>query len=115
MTAPAFDEATLRRLHEELGAEEDVTRDIVQTFLQSGDDLLREAREGLAKRDDLVVRRVAHTLKSSAATVGATMLAELARADEAALMAGGSPSAAMVDAWADALERARGPLAAWRA
>ena len=115
MTAPDFDDATLRRLHEELGAEEDVTRDIVQTFLKSADDLVKEGRAALAKGDALVVRRVAHTLKSSAATVGALRLADLSRDLEARLMEGGRASAADVEALAAALEKARGPLAAWRA
>jgi len=115
VSAPSFDGGTLRRLHEDLGAEEDVTLDIVRTFLQSADDLVREAQAGLAKGDTLVVRRVAHTLKSSAATVGAMRLAEIARDVEARLMGGGAARPEEVQALAEELSRARGPLAAWRA
>lgn len=113
MSAPTFDEATLRRLHEDLGAEEDVTRDIVQTFLQSAGDLLREAREGLAKGDAHVVQRVAHTLKSSAGTLGAMRLSELARDLEASLAGGGRATPEVVDALEEEYARARGPLEAW--
>lgn len=114
MTDPAFDEATLRRLHEDLGAEADVTTDIVQTFLKSADDLLREAREALAEGDAQVVRRVAHTLRSSAATVGALRLAALAKEAELALAGGARPTAEGVEALARAFAEARGPLDAWR-
>jgi two-component system sensor histidine kinase/response regulator len=114
VTAPAFHEPTLRRLHEELGAEGDVTLDIVQTFLRSADDLVREAREAIAKGDAQVVQRVAHTLKSSAGIVGAQRLSELAREMETALATGARPSAAGVEALAEALTLARGALEAWR-
>lgn len=113
MTAPTFDEATLRRLHEDLGAEADVTRDLVRTFLQSAEDLLREAREGLAKNDARVVQRVAHTLKSSAGTLGALRLSELARDLEASLAGGGRATREAVDALAEEYARARGPMEGW--
>lgn len=115
MSAPTFDEATLRRLHEDLGAEADVTADIVRTFLQSAEDLLREAREGVERSDARVVARVAHTLKSSAGTLGAMRLSELARDLETSLAGGGHATREAVDALAEEFARARGPMEAWRA
>lgn len=114
MTEPTFDPATLLALHEDLGADAEVTSDIVQTFLRSADDLVAEARAALDKKDARVVLRVAHTLRSSAATLGATRLSALARAAEARMRDGGALDAAEVEAIAAELQRAKAAIAAWR-
>lgn len=114
MSDPTFDPATLAALHEDLGADAGVTLDIVQTFLRSADDLVAEARAALVAKDARVVLRVAHTLRSSAATLGAARLSALARASEARLREGGALDPREVEAIAEELTRAKAAIAAWR-
>lgn len=114
MTEPTFDPRTLRALHEDLGSDAEVTSDIVRTFLRSADDLIVEARVALDKKDARTVMRVAHTLRSSAATLGAVRLATLARAAEGRMREGGGPDASEVEAIAEELTRAKSAIAAWR-
>ena len=53
--------------------------ELVGTFLDEAPGMLAELRQALSDRDDVRFRRAAHSLKSNAATFGATRLGALAR------------------------------------
>jgi HPt (histidine-containing phosphotransfer) domain-containing protein len=56
---------------------------VVTTYLESSPSQLAEAREALERGDHAVLRRAAHTLKSSSGNVGALRLSQLCRELEA--------------------------------
>jgi HPt (histidine-containing phosphotransfer) domain-containing protein len=56
--------------------------DVIGLFLRDTPGQLEAIRAGLGRADEEGVERAAHTLKSSAATVGATSLAQLAASTE---------------------------------
>lgn len=75
----AVDPATVQRLHEDLGGEVDVMRELIDTFLGEAPRLLDTMREGLAKQNLRELNRAAHSLKSTAATFGAARLSQICR------------------------------------
>jgi CheY-like chemotaxis protein/HPt (histidine-containing phosphotransfer) domain-containing protein len=91
---PAVDSAALDQLRvlQRPGAP-DIIRRTVATYLESSRTCLGQLREALAGGDAEVFHRSAHTLKSSSAIVGATLLAELSRELET-LSRGGIPPGA---------------------
>jgi PAS domain S-box-containing protein len=87
------------------------TADIIETFLTEGPKLVSALREALARGDSAELRRAAHTLKSNAATFGASTLTELCRELEAIGEAGTVAGAVDVVARAEAEhERVRSRL-----
>lgn len=62
---------------------EDDFADLVHRFILDAEDLLRQISRGLADGDPALVYRAAHTLKSSAASLGAMRLSEHAKQLEA--------------------------------
>lgn len=89
MTAPAIDRAAFERLVEMTGGELDFVDELVDTYLEDGEQqiaLLRDAAAGGAGAEALV--RPAHSLKSSSINVGALPLGELCRTLEAAAREG---------------------------
>jgi HPt (histidine-containing phosphotransfer) domain-containing protein len=62
---------------------EDDFLDLVQRFILDAEDLLLQITRGLAEGDMALVYRAAHTLKSSAASLGAMTLSERAKHLEA--------------------------------
>jgi HPt (histidine-containing phosphotransfer) domain-containing protein len=102
---PALDAAVLNALREDLGGDAEALRDILGTFRD-------HARSLVAKLDDATragvpegLRALAHDLKGSAATFGATDLAASAGALERAAIAG---------AWADVPALAAATRERWR-
>jgi HPt (histidine-containing phosphotransfer) domain-containing protein len=75
-----LDGAALESLRE-LGGD-DFLAEVIDTFLADMETLLATLRRALAEGDAAEVRRMAHTLKSNGATLGATEFAELCRALE---------------------------------
>ena len=75
-----LDAAALESLRE-LGGD-DFLAEVIDTFLADVGMLLATLRRALDEGDAAEVRRVAHTLKSNGATLGATEFAELCRALE---------------------------------
>jgi HPt (histidine-containing phosphotransfer) domain-containing protein len=73
----ALDGAALESLRE-LGGD-DFLAEVIDTFLADVETLLATLRRALAEGDAAEVRRMAHTLKSNGATLGATEFAELCR------------------------------------
>jgi HPt (histidine-containing phosphotransfer) domain-containing protein len=72
-----LDDAALGSLRE-LGGD-DFLAEVIDTFLADVPALLATAHRAVDEADAGEVRRAAHTLKSNAATLGATDLAELCR------------------------------------
>jgi HPt (histidine-containing phosphotransfer) domain-containing protein len=85
----SFDESVFRELGDELGAED--TEMVLKTFLEdTATKLLRLEADGQSRS---VIKRDAHSMKSSAATFGFRMLSQLARELEAGVDA--MPEAAL--------------------
>ncbi len=75
--AHALDAGALERLAEAAGGDPEFVGVLLETFADEAPAALAELRAGLDSGDAEAVRRAAHTLKSNAATFGATELAEL--------------------------------------
>ncbi len=58
---------------------DDFTNELIDTFLEDAPKMIAEIRSSLAAGNAEAFRRAAHSLKSNAATFGATQLAALAR------------------------------------
>ncbi len=84
--APRIDRKTLEAFRMQFG--EDFAM-LVDTFLDSTPALFDDMERALAANDAIALRRHAHSLKSSAATYGASRLAEMARYCEQEIAAGG--------------------------
>ncbi len=94
--AAGFDETVLTRLSETVGA--DVMQEIIDLFREHTPQRIEAAREGLRSGmlDD--VARAMHTLKSSAAMIGASRVEEIARrVEETATQQGADALASQLD------------------
>ncbi|HNT74269.1 MAG TPA: Hpt domain-containing protein [Anaerolineae bacterium] len=77
---PTLDFDEFQKLYTSLGRRADQKlATLVASFIQSATDLLAEAREALAVGDRETLHRAAHTLKATAAMMGAPALSGLAR------------------------------------
>ena len=74
---PTIDDATFDNLKQSSGA--DFMRELIDTFMEDGTRRLSELQSAVKAGDADTFRRAAHTLKSNAATFGATALAALAK------------------------------------
>jgi HPt (histidine-containing phosphotransfer) domain-containing protein len=72
-----IDVNTFNSLKENTGAE--FISELIDTFLEDTPDLIAQMRKALVKKDVESFRRAAHSIKSNAATFGASQLAALAR------------------------------------
>jgi HPt (histidine-containing phosphotransfer) domain-containing protein len=84
----ALDPAALQYLLEITGGDEAFLDELVETFVHDAHDQLRSLREAVEAGSVEGLVRPAHSLKSNAANVGATRLAELCRDLEADARAG---------------------------
>jgi CheY-like chemotaxis protein/HPt (histidine-containing phosphotransfer) domain-containing protein len=75
--SPALDPAALERLRETMGA--GFLEELLPTFVEDTQELVSTMRRALGTRDTDAFRRAAHSLKSNAASFGATTLSSLAR------------------------------------
>jgi DNA-binding response OmpR family regulator len=110
-----IDETAFRRFLDSVGGDEDpgFVADLIAQFLRDAPGLVTAIREGQAAGDADGVRRAAHTLKSNAATFGATDLAERSRRLEHAAADGDlDEGASQADAIEEALDVARIALSA---
>jgi len=71
-------------------------RRILNAFLESADDYVHELEQAIIQRDAGSLRRVAHTLKSSSANIGADSLSAIFRQMEAHGLAGNIDEAALL-------------------
>jgi HPt (histidine-containing phosphotransfer) domain-containing protein len=87
MSAASIVPETLERLAESFGGGEEgwaFVRELIDAFLEDAPTQLAALRSALEQGDGEAARRAAHTLKSNAATFGATSLADVCRELEAA-------------------------------
>jgi HPt (histidine-containing phosphotransfer) domain-containing protein len=77
MNLPLIDARSFEALQAHAGA--DFVRALVETFAEEAQQMVRDLRDAAAQGDAEEFETAAHTLKSNAATFGATRLAELAR------------------------------------
>lgn len=77
MSEPVIDRTVYAELKETVG--EDYIGELVGTFLGEAPALIAQLRPALAAGDAGTFRRLAHSIKSNAATFGATRLYELAK------------------------------------
>jgi CheY-like chemotaxis protein len=107
---PVLDPSVVARLTASFGDRESVAG-LISTFLQHAPGQLRELREGANRGDADVVRRTAHTLKSNAATFGASTLADVSRDLESRARAGTLETARpLVDRIEEELRRVQAAL-----
>ncbi|HEX6654005.1 MAG TPA: GAF domain-containing protein [Thermoleophilaceae bacterium] len=111
-----LESGALDRLMEVGGGDADFVRGLMETFAEEAPAALADMRTGLESEDAEAVRRAAHTLKSNAATFGATELArrcaELQKHAETGDLADGASGLARIE---DAHAAAQSELAALRA
>ena len=74
---PSIDKAIFDELKQISGAE--FINELIDTFLEDAQKLIEEIKSGLSANNADSFRRAAHSLKSNAATFGASQLAELAK------------------------------------
>jgi HPt (histidine-containing phosphotransfer) domain-containing protein len=77
VAASVIDRAVFDGLKETVGA--DFIAELVGAFLEEAPTLIAQLRPALDAKDAEIFRRAAHSVKSNAATFGATNLFELAR------------------------------------
>jgi HPt (histidine-containing phosphotransfer) domain-containing protein len=74
---PIIDKATFDELKEMSG--EEFINELIDTFLEDAPKMIAEMKSGLDSNSVETYRRAAHSLKSNAATFGASQLAALAK------------------------------------
>lgn len=72
-----IDEKLLEKLLELIGGDKDTLNSLIQTFLEEGADIVSDMKNALQEKNIDVLRRGAHSLKSSAQDFGAISLSEL--------------------------------------
>jgi CheY-like chemotaxis protein len=102
-----LDRSVLQQLQKDLGGAETL-RYVITTFLEGTPSLLASLRDGAAQGDAVAVQRVAHTLKSSSASLGALGLSDRCEELERLGRMGNVPLAqvAVVEALYSAVARA---------
>jgi HPt (histidine-containing phosphotransfer) domain-containing protein len=102
-----LDSACLERLHDlDPNGQGGLVARVMRTYVQSLAKLLDQLALARTSGDPAALRHVAHTLKSSSASVGALALSELCGDVERGLRDGGTPPhAAQIDAMAREGER----------
>jgi len=79
MPDDVLDEAILANLLETVGGDRTFLAELVDTYLGDSPGLLEAMRSGLRTADRTALRRAAHTLKSTSASIGAIAFAALCR------------------------------------
>jgi HPt (histidine-containing phosphotransfer) domain-containing protein len=74
-----IDPSALDALFDSTGGDPDFLGELIDVFLADATELLAAMDEALVRGDTEALRRAAHSLKSNAATFGATRLTALAR------------------------------------
>jgi HPt (histidine-containing phosphotransfer) domain-containing protein len=112
VTDGPIDGRVLEQLREDLGGIEPV-RDVIATFLEKTPAILAELRDAAARADPEGVRRSAHTIKGTSATLGARHLAERsAEIERLGQAGGGRESSKLVDSLEAAFRTAASVLKA---
>ena len=74
---PVIDRTTFEELKQMSG--DDFINELIDTFLDDAPKMIAEIKSGLATNNADIFRRAAHSMKSNAATFGASQLAALAK------------------------------------
>ena len=74
---PVIDKTTFDELKEMSGDE--FINELIDTFLEDAPNMIAEIKSGLATNNADIFRRAAHSMKSNAATFGASQLAALTK------------------------------------
>jgi len=74
---PVIDKTTFDELKQMSG--DDFINELIDTFLEDAPKMIAEIKSGYASNNVEVFRRAAHSMKSNAATFGASQLAALAK------------------------------------
>jgi HPt (histidine-containing phosphotransfer) domain-containing protein len=74
---PVIDKTTFNELKQMSG--DDFINELIDTFLEDAPKMIAEIKSGLATNNADIFRRAAHSMKSNAATFGASQLAALAK------------------------------------
>lgn len=90
---PAIDEGALRILLDDMGGDNEVVKELIQAFLEEGPKQLAEGRAAITAGDLPTAQRSYHTIKSTAATFGASALSTLCKELELAAKGGRMPTA----------------------
>ena len=115
-TIDTIDPAALEQLAELIGGDRAALRELVETYLEEGAEIVAELRASVPATDLEVLRRGAHSMKSSAQDFGAGELATLAATLESRARTDWPPSApGDVERLAAAFAAARLDLEAWLA
>ena len=115
-TAVPLDPEACDRLLETAGDDPEFVTVLLESFNNSAPAVLQELRDGMSSRDSNVVRRAAHTLKSNAATFGATDLCALCAELETHARVGELPDGQeVVERIESAYLTVRAALETWRA
>jgi len=88
MPDDVLDEAILGNLLETVGGDRTFLAELVQAYLGDSPGLLGEMRAGSRSDDRTALRRAAHTLKSTSASLGATAFAAMCREVETSALEG---------------------------
>ena len=113
-TGHAIDASALEQLDATAGGDTDFMRELIAMFLSDSPKQLSALREAVEQGDAVTAHRCAHTLKSTAATFGATELSSLCQHLEADSKAGDLDGAASRVAAAEAeFTRVAGELEAF--
>jgi HPt (histidine-containing phosphotransfer) domain-containing protein len=80
--AEVLDQPTVDALLESVGGDNEFLAELIDTFVEDAPNLFAAMREGIQSGESEPVQRAAHTLKSTAASLGALPLSETARAIE---------------------------------
>ncbi len=108
---PAVDTTVLKRLSESMGGDDAFVAELIEQFITDSPALVIAARHGFESGDAEEIRRAAHTLRSNAATVGASELADRSGRLEAGARAGTlEDGPAQVEAISEELERVHAAL-----
>ncbi len=106
-----IDKRALDRLRRQGGP--DLVREMIAIFLQDAPARFRAARAGAEAGDLDATRRAAHSLKSTAATLGATQLQAMSgRIEQLASARKAATVAALMSDWESSLSDARDRLTA---
>ena len=72
-----IDHRLLDQLSELIGGDKTALHELINTFLEEGAEIVAAMKESIANEDLDVLRRGAHSMKSSAQDFGATALSEM--------------------------------------
>jgi len=84
----AIDDRALTQLKELIGGDSDDLRELIETFLVEGEEIVDDMHGALAEDNVELLNRSAHSLKSSAQDFGASKLSSVCAALESACKSG---------------------------